>query len=79
MEFLIFIIVGAMAGGLASKIMGANTGFFMNVILGVIGASIGGWLFTYFGWSLGWGWIGDIIIAAIGAMIPIGIYKLISK
>ena len=79
MEWLWYLIVGALAGGLASKVMHTQSGFLMNAILGIVGASIGSWLFSYFGWSEGTGLIASILVAAIGALIPVGIWKLITK
>jgi uncharacterized membrane protein YeaQ/YmgE (transglycosylase-associated protein family) len=45
---LYFIILGAIAGWIAGKIMkGGGFGLVMNIILGIIGGAVGGWVFGY--------------------------------
>lgn len=64
------IIVGGIAGWLAEKFMRSDMGVFMNILLGIIGAAIAGWLFGLLGISLG-GWLGYLIAGFIGACILI--------
>ena len=51
MNFLVWIIFGALAGWIASIIMGKNAkmGAFANIIVGIIGAFIGGYVMDFFG------------------------------
>ena len=44
MNIFALIIVGLIAGYLASKIMKTNTGLFTEMILGIVGSILGGWL-----------------------------------
>lgn len=44
MGFIAWIIVGAIAGFLASKVMGTNEGLLMMVVLGIVGALVGGFI-----------------------------------
>ena len=65
------IIIGGLAGWIASGLMKTNTGLFLNIVLGIIGAVIASFLFGIFGVSFG-GWIGYLIAGVIGACILIG-------
>ena len=52
MSFLVWIVLGLVAGFIASKIVNKQgEGLFLDVILGIIGAVVGGWLFGLFGAS----------------------------
>ncbi len=80
MEFLYFLIIGAIAGWLGSMMFkGSGSGLIMNIILGIVGAILGGWLFGVLGISLGSGIIGSLITAAIGAFLVQWIASLIIK
>ena len=46
MNFIVWIIIGGLAGWIAGMIMKNQSGLFMNIIIGVVGAFIGGWLFN---------------------------------
>ena len=73
-----WLIVGLIAGFLASLVMrGGGYGIVGDIIVGIIGAFIGGWLFSLVGIGSG-GFIGSIIIAFIGACILIAILRLVS-
>ncbi len=67
---IIWIIVGLIAGWLASMVVGGiGYGLVGDIIVGIIGAFIGGWLFSALGISTGAGILGSIIVAFIGAVI----------
>ncbi|HLH61508.1 MAG TPA: GlsB/YeaQ/YmgE family stress response membrane protein [Ktedonobacteraceae bacterium] len=73
-----WLVVGLIAGFLASLVMrGGGYGIVGDIIVGIIGAFIGGWLFSLVGIGTG-GFIGSIIVAFIGACILIAILRLIS-
>lgn len=66
---LIFLVIGAVAGWLAGTLMkGGGSGLVKNMIIGIIGAVIGGFVFGLLGISAG-GLIGSIITATAGAAI----------
>lgn len=72
-------IVGLIAGFLAGKVMkGGGFGVIMDIIIGIIGAIIGGWVFGLLGIFAG-GLIGSIIVAFVGACILLWIVRLIKK
>ena len=80
MGFLYFIIIGAIAGWLAGKIMqGGGFGLLMNIVLGVVGGVIGGWVFGLFGLSSDGGLIGSLVTALVGAVLLLYIARLIKK
>ena len=65
---IIFIVVGCLAGFVAGKIMrGGGFGFIVNLVLGVIGGLVGGWVLNLLGvtWGGFWGQLGTAIIGAI--------------
>jgi uncharacterized membrane protein YeaQ/YmgE (transglycosylase-associated protein family) len=50
-DFIVWIVIGAIVGWIASMIMKTNAqqGWLMNIIVGIVGALLGGWLFGLFG------------------------------
>ncbi|MBX8785587.1 GlsB/YeaQ/YmgE family stress response membrane protein, partial [Ochrobactrum sp. GRS2] len=63
-------IIGGLAGWIASNFMKSDTGIFLNIILGIIGASIASFLFGLIGVSFG-GWLGYLVAGFVGACILI--------
>jgi len=79
MNFIIFIVIGAVAGWLAGTLMkGGGYGFVVNAILGIIGGVVGGWLFGILGISIG-GDYGSFITAVVGAIVVIFVAGLFKK
>jgi uncharacterized membrane protein YeaQ/YmgE (transglycosylase-associated protein family) len=77
MEILTWIIVGLVAGVLAALVVGGY-GLLANILIGIAGAFIGGWLFREAGWHAPFGGIaGTIFVAFIGALILLVILRLI--
>jgi len=70
--WLTAIIVGAFAGWIAEKLMKSDQGLFMNILLGVIGASVASALMSIIGVSFG-GVIGYLVAGVIGACMLIAI------
>jgi uncharacterized membrane protein YeaQ/YmgE (transglycosylase-associated protein family) len=78
-EIISWIIIGIIAGWLASHfVKGHGFGLVGDLILGIIGAIIGGFLFGMLGLSAG-GWLGSLIVATIGAIILLGLVRLIKR
>jgi uncharacterized membrane protein YeaQ/YmgE (transglycosylase-associated protein family) len=77
---LIFLAIGLVAGWLASLILGGG-GLLRNLIVGVIGAFVGGWLLSAVGISLpiGNALLSQIITATIGAIVVILVARVIVK
>lgn len=71
------IIAGGLAGWIAEKIMKADMGLLLNIGLGILGALVANFLFVaIFGSTLG-GWIGQLVVAVIGACLLIWVVRLI--
>ena len=78
MSILTWIIVGLIAGVLASLVMGGGFGIIGDIIVGIVGAFIGGWLFSRLGVSTPFGGLaGTIFVAFIGAVVLIFLLRLI--
>ena len=76
---LIILAIGAVAGWLAGVIMkGGGFGLLGDIVIGIIGAFIDGFLFSLLGISAG-GLIGQIITATVGAVVLIFVLRLIKK
>ncbi|WP_137817952.1 GlsB/YeaQ/YmgE family stress response membrane protein [Pseudomonas sp. 2FG] len=80
MSLILFLIIGAIAGWIAGKLMrGGGFGLVGNLVVGIVGAVIGGHLFSYLGVSAGGGVIGSLLTAVIGAVVLLFIVGLIKK
>lgn len=78
MDFIIMIIVGAIAGTIASYIMKSPTGLFMDIILGIIGAVVGGMIMNALGQSGAGGFnLYSILVAVFGAIVVIALYRML--
>ena len=79
MTFLTWIIVGLVAGVLASLVAGGGFGLIGDIVIGIVGAFIGGWIFHALGTRAPFGGLaGTIFVAFIGAIVLILILRLIS-
>ena len=80
MNLLYVLLIGAIAGWLAGKLMkGGGFGIFFNIVIGIIGGFVGNWLFTTLNISLMGGVIGDILTGAIGACAVLFVAGLLKK
>lgn len=80
MEWIVTILVGAVAGWLGAKIFkGSSLGLLGNIILGIVGSFVGYWLLGKLGISLGSGIIGSILTGAVGAIVILAILNLVFK
>jgi len=74
------LISGALAGWLAGKFMkGGGFGVLINVVLGIIGGVVVGWLFSTLNINFIDGVIGDILKGAIGASLVLFVAGLFKK
>lgn len=79
MSFIGWIIVGIIAGWLAEKIMKRNHGLLTNLIVGIIGAFIGGGILSLVGIEGNQGMILSILTATLGAVVLLFVLGLITK
>jgi uncharacterized membrane protein YeaQ/YmgE (transglycosylase-associated protein family) len=81
MDILMWLIVGLVAGVLASLVMGGTGyGLIGDIIIGIAGAFIGGWLFARLGVTAPFGGMAGIIFTAfIGAVVLLFLLRLIRQ
>ena len=74
-----WIVVGLIAGWAAGKIMkGGGYGVIADIVLGIVGAIVGGWVVSLAGFGEG-GFIWTILVAILGAVILIWLTRVIKK
>jgi uncharacterized membrane protein YeaQ/YmgE (transglycosylase-associated protein family) len=79
MSLLWFLIIGLVAGWLAGQVMkGKGFGLIGNIVVGVVGAFIGGLVFDSLGIAA-YGLLGSLIAAFVGAVILVWLVSLIKK
>ena len=81
MNFLLWIVLGAIAGWIASMIVGTRgQGILTDIVVGVIGAIIGGWVFNQFGAQGVTGFnLTSLLVAIVGAVILLAIVRLFRR
>ncbi len=80
MEIIVTLIIGAIAGWLASMIYrGSGLNIIGNIIVGLIGGYFGYWIFGKLGINLGTGWIGVILTCTVGAIIILILFNILFK
>jgi uncharacterized membrane protein YeaQ/YmgE (transglycosylase-associated protein family) len=76
-EFLTVLLIGLIAGWLAGVVMkGRGYGVLADIILGIVGAVIGGFLFSQLGVNA-YGFVGRLAIAVVGTIVLVGIAHLL--
>jgi uncharacterized membrane protein YeaQ/YmgE (transglycosylase-associated protein family) len=80
MSIIGWIVLGLVAGFIASKIVNKRgEGFFMDIVLGIVGAVVGGWLFSLFGAAGVTGFnLYSMFIAVVGAIVVLVLYHAIT-
>jgi uncharacterized membrane protein YeaQ/YmgE (transglycosylase-associated protein family) len=81
MSFIAWIVLGLIAGFIASKIVNKNgEGFLLDIVLGIVGAVVGGWLFRAVGMSGVTGInIYSLIVAVVGAIVFLVAYHFLFR
>ena len=79
-SWLAWIVVGLIAGAIAARVVaGRGFGCIADIIVGIVGALIGGWLIgALFGVEGTVGFLGSIVVAFIGAALLLSVLKLLS-
>lgn len=81
MSFLAWIILGLLAGFIGSKLVNkTGEGFLLDIILGIVGAVVGGWLFSAFG-AAGVSGLNlySLLVAVVGSVIFLVIYHAVAR
>ncbi len=77
MHLLWFVIIGAIAGWLAGRFMrGHGFGLMGDIIVGIIGSFLGGFLLRATGAEIGYGVLGTLLVAFIGAVVLLFVVRL---
>lgn len=80
MSILAWIIVGLVAGVLASFVVGGGYGLLGDIIVGIVGAFLGGWIFAKMGWHTPFrGLGGTIFVAFIGSIVLLLLLRLLRR
>ncbi len=80
MDILTLLIVGLVAGVLASFVVKSRFGLLGDIVVGIVGSFVGSWLFRSQGWNAPFaGLPGIIFIAFIGAIVLLVILRLIRR
>ncbi|HEU5175080.1 MAG TPA: GlsB/YeaQ/YmgE family stress response membrane protein [Gemmatimonadaceae bacterium] len=80
MDLLTWLIVGLIAGVLASIVVGGGFGLIGDIVIGIVGAFVGGWIFRQLGVGTPFGGLaGTIFTAFIGAVVLLFLLRLITR
>jgi uncharacterized membrane protein YeaQ/YmgE (transglycosylase-associated protein family) len=81
MSFLAWILLGLVAGFIGSKIVNkTGEGILLDIVLGIVGAVVGGWLFNTFGAAGVTGLnLYSLLVAVIGAVVLLVVYHAIRR
>ena len=79
MGIIYSLLLGCLAGFCAGKLMkGGGLGLVMNIVLGLLGGALGGWLFSMLGIEWG-GLLGQLGTAIVGAVVILWIASMLKK
>lgn len=76
---LLTLLLGLLAGWLATKIVGGTGGIIRNLVIGLVGALVGHWIFRHFGIFLGGPLITSFLAAVFGGVIVIAISRFLGR
>lgn len=78
MGIIIWIIFGAIVGFVASHLMGSGDGLLWDIIIGIVGAILGGWIMSFFGKGGVSGFnLYSFVVAILGAVVLIWIVRAV--
>ena len=81
MGIIAWLVLGLIAGFIASKVVNkTGEGLILDIVLGIVGAVVGGWLFTRLGYAGVTGFnIYSMLVAVIGAVVVLLIYHMVVR
>lgn len=79
MGFLLYLLMGLIVGAITGFLMKSNYPWYIDILLGIVGAAVGGWLSSiFFGVDMTGGFnLTTLIVSVIGAVIVVAITRLI--
>src|ERR1700751_3034675 len=79
-QMLYWIIVGLIAGWATGKIMkGSGYGVLTDIVLGIVGRIVGGWIMRLLGFESSGGLIPSILVAILGAVVLVALVRALKK
>ena len=81
MSFITWIVLGLIAGFIGSKLINrTGEGFFLDIVLGIVGAVAGGWVFHLLGFAGVTGFnLYSMAVAVVGSMLVLIVYHIIRR
>ena len=80
MSIIVWIIIGGLAGWVASMIMKTEGGLLIDIIVGIVGALVGGFVMSFIGAQGFTGFnLWSFVVALIGSVILLGIVGLVTR
>ena len=80
MHLILYLVIGGLAGFLAGRLLkGRGFGLVVNVVVGVAGSFVGGWVFGILGIRIGGGMLGSLVTATVGAVILLAILNALKR
>lgn len=80
MDILTWLLIGLVAGIIAKVVMGDRFGWIVTILLGIVGAFVGGWISGLFGGPAVTGFnLMSVLVAAGGAIVVLFIYGLVVR
>lgn len=80
MSILIWVIFGALVGWVASMVMGTGGDLVWNIVVGIVGAVLGGWIMSFMGGSGVTGFnLYSFLVALLGAVVLIAIVRAVRR
>ena len=76
LDLIIFLVIGLVAGAIASFYMGRQQDLWMNLLFGVIGAMVGGFVAQLFGLTA-YNVVGEVVVATLGAILCLYVWQRI--
>lgn len=73
------ILIGALAGFIASRIMGKGMGFLVCLIVGLVGGFLGSWIFSQVGIPMSGKWWGQLLVGVAGSVVLLFILSLFRR
>ncbi|MBO0347316.1 GlsB/YeaQ/YmgE family stress response membrane protein [Roseibium limicola] len=75
MGFILWIIIGLIAGAIAHRVLNSRGGFFGSLVVGLVGALLGGKLADVFNLHVAGGFVDQLIVATLGSILFLFLWK----
>lgn len=79
MGILVSLLIGALAGFIAGKIMKKGMGLLLSIIVGIAGGFIGSWVFSILGLTASATFWGQLLVGTVGAVLLLWVISLVKK